>query len=802
MKRNMGLKQKSLEILEYDKVISMLSAIAFTEGARELARRLLPSADYDTVVSRQKKTADARRLLSHKGVPPFGKAVNVCEAVERAEKGGTLTMHELLDVADIFTAARALWDYVDGNRLFPTVLDTAFSRLIVNRPLEERIRRTVLSDELISDEASPLLSDIRRKMRAANNRIKETLQQFVSGQRSKYLQENIVTLRDGRYVIPVRAEYKNEIKGLLHDTSASGATLFIEPMGVVEANNELRELAAKEAREIDRILLELSGLCAESSGSLIQNYRVITDLAFCFSCAALAEKMKAVSPILVKEPMVSLKGARHPLLDPATVVPIDVSLGDGFDTLVITGPNTGGKTVTLKTLGLFALMTQAGLQIPAREESQMGVFSEVLADIGDEQSIEQSLSTFSAHMMSIVEILSAAGEGTLALFDELGAGTDPVEGAALAIAILEAVRATGALSASTTHYAELKAYALDTEGVQNASCEFDVESLRPTYRLVIGAPGRSNAFAISERLGMPEHVVSRAKGLVSEDDKRFENVLARLEADRIAMERAKAEAERLRAEYEAYKKKAEEELRARTADAEKEIQKSLEKARQLLSSARATGDFVLKQLDEVRKKQESDRFAASLAEARREIRSRIGKEDDAQAAFEYSEVNLEEDYVLPRPLAVGDHVYLVSFGQEGEVVSLPDKDGNIQVKAGILRAKTHVSKVRLLGKTKPKVKQAQKTRAVSGIKSAIADGFKPEIDVRGMTGDEAWWRVDKYIDDAYLAGVNSVRIIHGKGTGALRAALWGFFRADKRIASFRAGVYGEGDAGVTVLELK
>lgn len=797
----MQVTRKILETLEYHKVITMLSEIAFTEGARHKAEGLVPSDDYDTVLSRQKKTADARRLLSHKGVPPFGRAVNVCDSAERAEKGATLSVRELLDIADVFHSARVMKDYCEGNHLFDTVLDSAFGALIPNRTLEERIGRTILSEEMIADEASPLLADIRRKMRAANNRIKETLQNFVSGPRSKYLQDNLVTIRDGRYVVPVKVEYKNEIKGLLHDTSASGATLFIEPMGVVEANNELRELKAKETREIDRILAELSAECAAFSGSLTQNYRIITDLAFSFSCAALAERMHGVMPILEKEPLVFLKRARHPLLDPAKVVPVDVSLGVDFDTLVITGPNTGGKTVTLKTLGLFALMTQAGLQIPADEESRMGMFGEVLADIGDEQSIEQSLSTFSSHMVNIVEILRLAGDRSLVLFDELGAGTDPIEGAALATAVLEAVRGRGALAASTTHYAELKAFALETEGVQNASCEFDVSTLRPTYRLVIGTPGKSNAFAISEKLGLEPYVVERAKSMVSSDAKRFERVIEQLEIDRIAMEKARAEAEEMRLEYEKFKQKSEAELKERTKSAEDEIKKSLERARQILDGARATSDYVLKELDDVRKKQDSARYASELAAARQEIRGQLKKRDEEYAAFEYKDVNLDEEYVLPRPLQVGDHVYLVSFGQEGEVLSLPDKEGNLTVQSGILKAKTHISKVRLLGKTTTAKKEVRKA-AVSKIRSGIADGFKPEIDVRGLTGDEAWWKIDKYIDDAYMAGVASVRIIHGKGTGALRAALWQFFRADKRVASYRQGAYGEGDAGVTVLQLK
>ncbi len=796
----MQFSKRTLEILEYDKIIDSLAALALTEGAERRIRALAPSDDYERILSSQRKTADARRLASHKGQPPFAGVKDVCEAVERAEKGAILSTRELLDAAALLRAARTLQDYSLANRLFETVLDESFSRLLPNRPLEEAIGRAILSEDMIADEASPTLADIRRKMRAANNRIKETLQGFVSGPRSKYLQDNLVTLRNGRYVVPVKAEYRNEIRGLLHDTSASGATLFIEPLAVVEANNELRDLGAKEQREIDRILGELSARCAECSGTLLTDYRIVTDLAFWFSCAALAEQMKATSPRIEPCPVVDLRRARHPLLNPKTVVPIDVSLGRDFDTLVITGPNTGGKTVTLKTLGLFVLMAQSGLQIPAEEDSVVGVFGEVLADIGDEQSIEQSLSTFSSHMVNIVDILHTAGERSLVLFDELGAGTDPVEGAALATAILEAIRGRGALAASTTHYAELKAYALDTEGVSNASCEFDVTTLRPTYRLVVGTPGKSCAFAISERLGLEAAVVERARALVSEEDRRFEDILERLERDRIAMEQALAEAEAAKAEAIRQKKEAEIALHARTREAEEEVRRSLERARQLLDGARATSDFVMKQLEDVRKKQDKERFASELAAARQQIRGKLRESDESYAAFEYSEVDLEEEYVLPRPLKLGDHVYLVSFGQEGEVVSLPDKNGNLTVQAGILKAKTHISKVRLLGKA-PESAPAKK-KAVSKIKTAIASDFHPELDVRGMIGDEAWFRVDKYIDDAFLAGIKSVTIIHGKGTGALRAALWRFFRADKRIASFRQGQYGEGDAGVTILELK
>ncbi|MBQ8908261.1 MAG: endonuclease MutS2 [Clostridia bacterium] len=796
----MPFTHRTAEILEYNKMIDLLAELALTEGARRQALALQPSDNFDTVALRQKKTEDAKRLAFQKGYPSFSGVVDICEAVERAEKGSLLTMKELLSVAALFFATRGLKDYIEGNRLFDTVLDETFARLIPNRSLEDKIRKIIISEEMIADEASPLLSEIRRKMRAANNRVRETLQNFISGPRSKYLQENIVTVRDGRYVVPVKAEYRNEIKGLLHDTSSSGSTLFIEPLGVVEANNEIRELTAKEEQEIMRILADLSAECASYSGTILQNYRTVTDLAFVFSLALLAEKMRANAPILERKPVIILKNARHPLLKQDTVVPISLSLGVDFDTMVITGPNTGGKTVTLKTLGLFAMMVQAGMQIPADSDSHFGVFSHVLADIGDEQSIEQSLSTFSAHMTQIVEILHTADASSLVLFDELGSGTDPTEGAALATAVLEAIREKGALTAATTHYTELKTYALETEGVQNASCEFDVATLRPTYRLIVGAPGKSNAFAISERLGLDEAVVSRAKSLVSEDSQRFERVIAALEQDRILMERAKNEAEAQKRAYEQQCKEAEAELKKRTKEAEDEIKRSLEKARQLLDSARATSEFVMKQLEDVKKKQESRRFAAELSEARQSIRAQMRSSDEALAAFEYKDVSLEEDYVLPRPLEIGDLVYLVSFGQEGTVVTLPDAAGNLTVKAGILTAKTNLSNLRLLGK--PKAEKKKQKAAMTGVKAQIAMQFKVELDVRGMTGDEGWFAVDKYLDDACLAGVQSVRIIHGKGTGALRAALHSRLRADKRVDSFRLGVYGEGDAGVTVVTLK
>lgn len=791
--------QKTIATLEFDKIRMMLSEAASTDGAKKRALLLMPSDDFDTVVERQARTAAAKRLLSSKGYPSFGGTEEVVASADRAEKGAMLNTHELLGVASLLRSARSVRDYIDTDKRFDTCLDIVFERLNPNRSLEEKITRTVIAEDIIADEASPELSEIRRKIKAAHNKVKDTLQAFVSGARQTALQENIVTMRDGRYVIPVKVEHRNEIKGLLHDTSASGATVFIEPMGVVEANNELRLLAAKEQQEIERILFALSAMVADFSGCIRQNYRIITDLAFYYACATLALDMRASAPVVVKKQMFQLHGARHPLLSRDTVVPVDISIGDGYDTLIVTGPNTGGKTVVLKTLGLFALMAQSGLQIPAKEDSRIGVFSEILVDIGDEQSIEASLSTFSSHMVNIVRVLSELSERSLLLFDELCSGTDPVEGAALAVSILEKARESGGLTVATTHYAELKAYALETEGVQNASCEFDIETLRPTYRLIVGAPGKSNAFAISEKLGLPTEVVSRAKRMVSGETKQFERVLEKLEESRYAMEKDRAEAERLRLEFEAYKKNAEAELRQRIAKTEKEITADKDKAAQLLISARATSDFVLKELEEIKKQKESLRFAEALGKTKGNIRERLRAQEEMENEIKLSDVDLGEKYVLPRPLRVGDKVYIVTYAQEGIVEELKDKKGLVTVKAGIMRAKVLEEKLRLLiDKKETKPKPSVDVR----LRKAVMASFSPELDVRGMYGDDAWFMVDKYIDDAVLAGIGSVRIIHGKGTGALRKAIATRLKSDPRVKEFRGGVYGEGDSGVTVVTLK
>ena len=793
---------KTLTTLEFDKIISMLVDCASTEGAKSRAKALVPTNDYDVVLERQSRTDDAKRLINAKGYPSFSAEERVVAAAERAYKGAVLSPMELLEIASLLRSARMVLDYINTDKPFETSLDHIFARLMPNRGLEDKITRSILSEDMIADEASPELAEIRRKIRITNNKIKDTLQSFVGGVRLKYLQENIVTMRNGRYVVPVKSEYRNEMKGLVHDTSASGATLFVEPMAVVDANNELKSLSAAEEHEIERILSALSDECGEASSVISLDYYNITELAFCFACATLAIQMRAEKPCLVNERRMDLKRARHPLIAKEKVVPIDVAIGRDFDTLIITGPNTGGKTVTLKTMGLFALMAQSGLQLPALESSEIGIFDEILVDIGDEQSIEASLSTFSSHMVNVADILKRVSPKSLVLFDELGSGTDPIEGAALAIAILEKTCAEGALTAATTHYAELKAYALDTPRIQNASCEFDIETLRPTYKLVVGTPGKSNAFAISEKLGISDDIIARASKLIERDNKRFEDVIERLDTNRIEMEKEREKAEKMRSEYEAFKKNAEEDLKRKIAKSEEEIQKQTLKARQILDSARASSEFIFRQLEELRKQEDKDKRNEMMNSAREEMRKRFRESESLMTGIDIRDISLDEDYKLPRPLKVGDKVFLTTISKEGVITALADKKGMISVTSGILKTKVAEDKIRLLDGSVKYVDSKAKAPVNEGkVKKTVVSTFKPEVDVRGMIGDDAWFVVDKYLDDAVLANIPTVRIIHGKGTGALRAALWKYFKSDKRIKSFRHGEYGEGDAGVTVITL-
>ncbi len=786
------MNSKALHTLEFDKVRDILASLAPTEGSVELAKTLTPTSDIEKVRIRQQHTTDAKTLIGLKGAPSFGRIKDVRPSVERAEKDAMLSLRELLDCAAVFKTARQLIDYVQGEKTPTTSLSEIFDRLIPNRSLEEKINRSILADDFVADEASHELGEIRRKKRATDAKIKDLLQKYVSGQ-SKYLQENIVTTRGGRFVIPVKAEYRGEVKGLIHDTSSSGATLFIEPMAVVEANNELRELESKEEHEIERIIRDLSAGVAVSGNSLTLDYLNITELAFIFTCAELSYKMNAAAPQIVDRPLVDLYKARHPLLDKDTVVPITVSLGKDYRMLVITGPNTGGKTVTLKTIGLFTIMAQSGLHVPAEDTSRIGVFDEVFSDIGDEQSIEQSLSTFSSHMKAIVNIIDKMTDKSLVLFDELCSGTDPVEGAALAMAILDETRLNKTLCASTTHYAELKAYALETEDVANASCEFDVNTLCPTYRLIVGTPGKSNAFAISEKLGLPHSIVKHAEQFVDTGSRSFEAVIEKLDKMRLDLEKEKAEAENSRRQFEAERKKTEEELSRRLAGAEKEAQTMKKKAQELLDGARATSDFVMRQLEEAKKQQEADK----LAEAKKAIRARVREFDDKMNPItDYVD---DEDYVLPRPLKKGDAVIHRNLGTQGILLDDPDKNGNVNLKMGAVKMRGNIKDLKLVEGAESIAKKEKKKQAVA--RAQVTKSFSLECDVRGMTGEEAWFVVDRYIDNAMLAGVHSATIIHGKGTGALRNALWIRFKEDKRVKSFRAGAFGEGDYGVTVLEL-
>lgn len=792
---------KAHSTLEFDKILELLASCCRTEGAAEEAFKLNPSDDPDRVRMLLDQTTDAKRLAAMKGAPSFGHVKDVNPSLDRAEKGAQLNMRELLDIAAVLRTARGLLDYINTDKKYETVLDEHFARLTSDRPLEERIFRTIIAEDMIADEASPELADIRRKMRNAQNKIKDILQRYVQGEYTKYLQDNIITQRAGRYVIPVKSEYRNEIKGLTHDVSSSGATLFVEPMGVVEQNNELRELESREKHEIDRILSELSAACADAGGLISLDYYNITSLCFIFGRAELSFKMNAAPPrIAVGGYTLELMHARHPLLDPKTVVPVGIRLGGDFDTMVITGPNTGGKTVSLKTLGLLAMMTQAGLHIPADDTSTMPVFTDILADIGDEQSIEQSLSTFSAHMTNIVSILREAGEGSLVLFDELGAGTDPIEGAALAEAILESVREKGALCAATTHYAELKEYALNTKGVTNACCEFDVETLRPTYKLIIGTPGRSNAFAIAERLGLDKAVVERAAAHLSGDTRRFEDTIDRLEAARIEMERQKEAAAKLRRDYEQFAAAAEKELKSKIAETEKELEKNRAKAVQLLEGAKVSSEYVFGQLADLKKARDSGVYSDEMEAARDKIRRTLRETGDTVNPVEEKVIR---NYVPPRPYKKGDSVLIVNIGKNGVLLDAPDSDGNVTVQAGIIKTRTNVSNLMLSDEDKVTITDGDKKKVpLSSYRTTVRADFTNELDLRGENGEDAWAKVDKYLDEAKMINLESVRLIHGKGTGALRKALWDFLRSDHRVKAFRVGTYGEGDGGVTIVTLK
>ncbi len=793
------LFEKSIHTLELPRVLDLLAEEAVTEEGKERCRTALPSVERSEVQRLQSQTSAAFDLLVKAGSPGFSGVRPVSAALQRADRGGSLNTRELLDIAQVLRCARSVREYGMGESTAKSVLDGYFQSLTPNRFLEDKITGAILSEEEIADAASPELADIRRHMRAAAGKVRDVLNRLISSNQSKYLRESIITMRGGRYVVPVKSEHKNDIPGLVHDVSGSGSTFFIEPMGVVNANNELKELERKEQKEIERILAELSADCANVREAIEDDYRTLITLDAIFARAKLSSRMGAMEPTLGD--YIELKKARHPLLDPKTAVRNDLYLGRDFDTLVITGPNTGGKTVTLKTLGLLTLMAQCGLHIPAADGSAIRVCSSVLADIGDEQSIDQSLSTFSSHMVNIVAILEQADDRSLILFDELGAGTDPVEGAALAAAVIDSTRAMGARVAATTHYAELKIYAMSTPGVENASCEFDVDTLAPTYRVLIGVPGKSNAFAISRRLGLPDYIIQKAADRIDAENVRFEDVLSQLEVQRQAMEKEREEAERLRREMERDRAQAQE-YRARIeGERRRATEKAQAEARAILQQARDTADATFRELDEMRRRQEQAKEWMDDNEERSALRHRLNQAEDALGGR-------REDLPPPPPTrdaVAGDTVELLKTGTQAEVVGV-NKDGTLQLQAGILKLKAKQDEVRVLEEETARKQQSRKDKqrkAAASVKHEFrAAAAKAELDLRGMMTDEALGTVDLFLDNALMGKLETVTIIHGKGTGALRKAVREHLKRSRYVKSFRPGAYGEGEDGVTVVTLK
>lgn len=785
------LYQKSMRTLELPAILKMLEEEAVCDAAKEAARKLTPSDVLTEVRERLRETSDAKKLIAMKGTPPLSAIKEVNGSLARARMGGMLNTLELLEIAGVLRSARQMKSWTSDDT---GSLKGLFSALIANKFLEEKITLSIVGENEIADAASSELANIRRHIRAANARIRDVLNRIISSPSyAKVLQDPIITMRSDRYVIPVKAEHKGALSGLVHDVSSSGQTLFIEPMQVVQANNEIRELQAKEKKEIERILMELSSDAADFEEDINCDQHVLTRLDLIFAKAELSYRMKADEPILNEDGKIELKRARHPLIDPKDAVPINISVGGEFDTLVITGPNTGGKTVSLKTLGVSCIMAACGLHIPADSGSTVPVLKKVLADVGDEQSIEQSLSTFSSHMKNIVGMLNAAEDGTLMLFDELGAGTDPGEGAALAIAIIEYARSMGALIAATTHYAELKVYATANERVMNASCEFDVETLRPTYRLLMGIPGKSNAFEISRRLGLDESIIDDAKSRMDSEQADFEQVLALLQRERQKMEQEQLEAEKLRQKAEMDARVAAEQRKKAEEEREKAGLNAKREADRLLREARRVSEEVFDELNEMRRTAVKAENVQQMNDARVNL---VKKLNDAQDNLG---VRQEEEAAPPptRPVQAGDTVTLLKLGTQATVLSV-SADRQLTLQAGILRITAREDEVRLVEQAETVKVKFQKKTAAQLHKLAVS----PEVDLRGMMTDEALLALERYLDSALTAKLPSVRIIHGKGTGALRKAVQDYLRRDSSIRSFRLGRYGEGEDGVTVAELK
>ena len=786
------LYEKSLLKLELDRVLEMLAERAGSELGKIACRKLRPTSDLEDVQALLDQTTAACDLSTKKGYPHFYEAQDVSFSLERADMGGALNPKELLRIAGTLRCARTVKGYTAEDEP-ATVLDGMFMSLTANKYLEDKIFGAILSEEEIADNASPALADIRRHKKVQSAKIRDSLQKIISSPAyAKSLREPIITIRDGRYVVPVKSECRNDVPGLVHDISGSGGTLFVEPMSAVNANNALRELELKEKKEIERILPEMSAEAAAHRDDINTNVKILVDLDVIFARAKLAYHMRAWAPEMNDKGIVDLRKARHPLLDPQTAVPITVRLGTDFDSMIITGPNTGGKTVTLKTIGLLTLMAECGMHVPAGDGSKLSTFDAILADIGDEQSIAQSLSTFSSHMRTIVDVVEECDDRTLVLFDELGAGTDPAEGAALAIAIIEFCRTMGSRVVATTHYAEMKLYAMQTKGVINASCEFDVETLRPTYKLLIGIPGKSNAFAISRKLGLPEHILKEADDLVGKSDKDFEDVLSQLEQQRQQMEVARQEAERLRHETAKIKQQSEEFNEQIRREREKAMAAARKEAQQIIEDARITANRVSDELKQLKKQLQESADTANLNQKQTELRRSL---NEAESKLRVGHV--EEKRPEPkRDIMIGDTVELLKLGTKASVIGI-NKDGTYEIQAGIMKLKAKKSEIYLLENENPYVQKGRPKHSGREMKVAA---MNPEVDLRGMDSVEAICVMDRYLDEAMRSNLKQVRIIHGKGTGVLRKAVHESLKRNKFVKKYRLGVYGEGEDGVTIAE--
>lgn len=788
------LYEKSLLKLELDQVLSLLASCAGSAEGKTACRKIYPSSDLEEVQAMLAETTAASDLCTRKGNPVFSDVKDVTASLERADRGGVLQPVELLAIGGVLRCARNVKSYIADDEA-PTVLDSLFHMLTPNKYLEDKIFGSILSEDEIADTASSELADIRRHIRIQSGKIKDSLQKIISSPAySKLLREPIITIRQGRYVVPVKSECKNDVPGLVHDVSATGSTYFIEPMSAVNANNALRELELKEKKEIERILAELSAESAAYAEAITDDFRLLVRLDVIFAKARLAYQMRAWAPIMNDVGKVELRNARHPLIDPKAVVPISLRLGTDFDTMIITGPNTGGKTVTLKTIGLLTLMAECGLHIPAADGSCLSTFDAILADIGDEQSIAQSLSTFSSHMRTIVDIVEQCDDRTLVLFDELGAGTDPAEGAALAIALIEFCRKMGSRVIATTHYAELKLYAMRTAGVINASCEFSVETLQPTYKLLIGIPGKSNAFAISRKLGLSEDILKEATDLVGQSDKDFEDVLSQLEHQRQQMESARMEAERLRRETEKIKQQSEEYKRQMEAEREKALERARAEAQDIIDNARRSANAAAEELKAIKKQLAENADTQGINQRQSELRRAL---NDAESQIRAGQAEKKRPEPT-RGVLVGDTVELLKLGMKASVIAI-NKDGSYQLQAGILKMNAKADEIYLLENDNP-YKQKAGRPAHSGREMKMT-AMASEIDLRGMDSIEAICVLDRYLDEAMRSNLQSVRIIHGKGTGTLRAAVHQALRKNKFVKKYRLGVYGEGEDGVTIAEL-